>query len=86
MNNDVLKNILIVVLVSMTIFTAFQYGSTLKGKNDLAYSLNQIEGQVAILEKDKEDLLVELKKKKELEEQLNAKLLEFKGYLKTVGK
>jgi chromosome segregation ATPase len=86
MNNDVLKNILIVVLVGMTIFAAFQYGSSLKEKNDLAYTLSQIQGQVAILEKDKEDLSVELKKKKELEGELRAKLSEFKGYLKASKK
>jgi len=82
MNKNILKNSLIALLVAITIFSVFKYLSSLKEKYGLLHSLNQVKEQVVALEKDKQNLLEELEKEKELEAELNTRAAELKGYLK----
>ena len=86
MNKGLVKNILIVFLVSMAIFSIFKYLLSLKEKYDLVNALNQVKEKVAALEKEKQDLLGELKKEKEFEEQLKREISGFKGYLREIGR
>jgi chromosome segregation ATPase len=86
MNKGLVKNILIVLLVSMAIFSIFKYLLSLKEKYDLVNALNQVKEQVAALEKEKQDLLGELKKEKEFKEQLKREVSGFKGYLRASKK
>lgn len=82
MNKGLFKNIFIVLLISITIFSVFKYGSSLKEKYALLNTLNQIKEQVTTLENDKQGLLEKLGEEKELNAQLNGEVSEIKDYLR----
>lgn len=65
-----IKNILIVLLLTITAFSVFKYIWSLKEKYDLLNTLNQAKEQVATLETQRQNLLQDLKKEKELRQQL----------------
>ena len=71
MNKALLKNILIVLLLTIAVFSVFKYTSSLKEKNDLLNTLNQIKEQIATLEKEKQNLSQALEKEKELQRKLS---------------
>ncbi len=76
------KIILIALLVGITIFSVFKYSVTLKEKYDLLKNLNQIKGQVASLELEKQNLLQAIDKEKELEKAFAQENLTLKDELK----
>jgi len=71
MNKALLKNILIVLLLTIAVFCVFKYIASLKEKYDLLNTLNQIKEQVATLEKKEQGLLETLEKEKELQRKLS---------------
>lgn len=82
MNRIVNKNIIIILLLTITLFSIFKYISYLKEKYNLLDSLKQTKEQVALLEQEKQNLLVALEKEKELEKQLAQEKSELKDNLK----
>ncbi|MCK9603924.1 MAG: hypothetical protein M0R66_06180 [Candidatus Omnitrophica bacterium] len=76
------KVILVAILCGITIFSVFKYVSALRQKHELSTTIEQIREQAASLEKERQNLLQTLEKEKQLQEQLNDKILTFKDYLK----
>ena len=70
------KIILTVLLVGITIFSVFKYVAALKEKYDLLKNLNQVKGQVAVLEQA-------IEKERELQKALSQENLTLKDELKT---
>jgi chromosome segregation ATPase len=68
MNKGLLKNILIVLFLTMTVFSIFKYKSVLNEKYELLNTLGQTRDQVAALEKAKQNLLQDIDKRKESEQ------------------
>jgi hypothetical protein len=60
----------------------FKYVSELKAKYMLQDNLAQAQGQIAVLAQEKQNLLQDLKKEKELKEQLELKNSNLKGHLR----
>jgi len=85
-NKELFKNVVIMFLAGITIFSVFKYRSSLKEKYALLNTVNEVKGQVTILEKDRQRLLEDLKKEKELNAQLKGELLEIKRHLKASKK
>ena len=83
MNKTRLKNILLVFLLSVTIFSVFKYILSLKEKYDLSALLNQAKEQAAALENEKQNLLQEIDKEKALQEKLTQENTALKDNLKT---
>ena len=82
MNKEVAKNLVLILLLGITIFSMVRYASELKAKFRLQDTLTQAQGEVASLPQEKQNLLQELGKEKELNEQLAAKNVNFKAHLK----
>jgi chromosome segregation ATPase len=82
MNKPLLKNVLIVVLLTITAFSVFKYTLSLKEKYDLFIALNQAREELTVLEQEKQNLLVDLEKQKGLQEMLSEENSEFKDNLK----
>lgn len=76
------KVVLIAFLVGITIFTGFKYFSALKEKYDLSLNLNQVNSQVAALENEKQSLMQDLDKEKELQKAFSQENLQLKDDLK----
>jgi chromosome segregation ATPase len=86
MKKELLKNILIVLLVALTSFSIFKYVSSLKERYSLLNTLGQIKEQVATLENEKQNLLQEIGKEKELQQKLTRQNSGLKDYLKASRK
>jgi len=71
MNKARLKNILIALLVTLTLFSVFKYIYSIKEKYELLNILNQTKEQAAALENEKQNLLQELEKEKELQQKIS---------------
>lgn len=82
MNKDAVKNIALILLLGITAFSIVRYMSELKARHRLQDSLVQAQGEVAALTQEKQNLLRELGKEKELKEQLALKNISLKGYLR----
>lgn len=82
MNKALLKNILIVLLLTIAVFSGFKYTSSLKEKYDLLNKLHRLEQQMASLEKEKLNLLQEVEKEKELQLKLTQQHSELKALLR----
>ena len=76
------KNIVLILLIGITGFSMVRYISELKEKYRLKESLIQAQGQISVLVQEKQNLLQDLRKEKELKEQLAQKNANLKGYLK----
>ncbi len=74
--------ILVAFLIGITAFSAFRYVASLKEKLDLMSALNQTKEQIAVLESEKQNLLQELEKEKQLQQQLNEENTGLKESLK----
>lgn len=70
MNKPLFKNILIVLLLTITVFSVFKHILALKEKDELSNTLNQVKKQAATLKKEKQNLLETLEKEKELQQKL----------------
>lgn len=86
MNKGLLKNILIVILVTITTFSVFKYFSSLREKYDLLNTLNQTKEQLATLEKQRQNLLQDLEKEKQFQQKLAQENSGLKDYLKASKK
>jgi chromosome segregation ATPase len=85
MERAVPKNVLIaifVLLITITIFSVYKYVSALKEKYELLNALNEIKLQVQILENDKQNLLRDLDKEKQLADKLSQQNTSLKENLK----
>ncbi len=72
MNKEIIKNILIVLLLTIAVFSIFKYKVVLNEKYELSNTLSQVREQAAILEKEKQNLLQDIEKRKGLEQELKA--------------
>ena len=79
------KIIVIVLLVGITLFSVFKYLMTLNEKNGLMKNLNQVKGQVAALELEKENLLQTIDKEKESQKALTEENATLKDELKKLA-
>ena len=62
--------ILVALLVGITIFSVFKYVYTLREKYELLSAINQIKAQLAALEIEKQGLVQDLDKEKQLSQQV----------------
>ncbi|MFA6357500.1 MAG: hypothetical protein WCY09_02400 [Candidatus Omnitrophota bacterium] len=81
MNKNILKNVVLILLIGITAFSMVKYMSELQARYRLKESLIQAEGQIAVLLQDKQNLLQEIEKEKELEKHLLLKNTGLKDYL-----
>lgn len=81
MNKDMLKNAILILLVGITIFSMINYMSELKARYRLREDLNQAQGRITVLVQEKQNLLQDIGKEKELKEQLTLKNTNLKEYL-----
>ena len=82
MNKVVVKNIALILLLVIAAFSMVSYVNELKLRFSLQNSLLQVQGEVAGLIQEKQNLLQELRKEKELKEQLALKNRTLKDYLR----
>ncbi len=82
MNRETVKNIALILLLSITAFSMVRYVSELKARYRLQDNLVQAQGEVAVLTQEKQNLLQELEKEKELNGQLALKNTNLKSYLR----
>ncbi|KPK98909.1 MAG: hypothetical protein AMJ95_02230 [Omnitrophica WOR_2 bacterium SM23_72] len=82
MNKSSFKNVLIGLLIVITAFSAFKYGTSLKEKYDTFIVMNQLKEQLDILEQEKQNLLADLEKGKQLEAQLTEENTALKDNIK----
>jgi len=64
MNKGVFKNIAIILLLSVAIFSMFRYLNELKARCKLQDSLFKAQDEIAVLTQEKQNLLQELGKEK----------------------
>jgi len=65
------KIVVFVLLLSITVFSVYKYISALSGRYELLNALNEIKQQIQVLENDKQSLLLELEKEKQLADKLS---------------
>ena len=82
MNKDKIKNLVIILLFGVTALSMVRYVGELKAKFRLQDSLAQAQGEAVVLTQEKQNLLQELGKEKELNGALAAKNVNLKVYLK----
>lgn len=85
MNRDAVKNITLILLLGITVFSMVKYVSELKTRYALQDKLAQAQGQITVLTQEKQNLLQDLKKEQELKERLELKNAKLKGYLRAGG-
>ena len=82
MNKNALKNIALILLLSIAAFSMVRYVSELKVRYRLQDNLTQAQEELATLAQEKQKLLQELEKEKELKEQMSQKNANLKLHLK----
>jgi uncharacterized protein (DUF3084 family) len=70
MNKGLLKDILIVLLVTIVVFSIYKYKVLLSEKYELLNTLFQVRARAGILEKEKQNLLQDIEKRKGTERKL----------------
>lgn len=85
MNKDAVKNIALILLLGITVFSMVKYVSELRARYRLQDNLVLAQGQITVLAQEKQNLLQDLKKEKEVKEQLELKNAKLKGYLRASG-
>jgi len=70
MNKNSLKNIVLVLLLGVTLFSMVKYVSELNTRYQLQNSLVQARNEIVLIAQEKQNLLQELKKEKDLQEEL----------------
>lgn len=80
-NKGQIKNIVIILLLTITVFSVYKFISSLREKYELLNSLNLTKQQVAALEEEKQNLLQEIEKDKLLQQKLTQQNLGLKEYL-----
>lgn len=76
------KNIVLILLIGITAFSMVRYMSELRGRYRLKEGLIQAQGQIAVLVQEKQNLLQDMEKEKELKEQLAQNNANLKNYLR----
>ena len=82
MNKNTLKNIALILLLGITVFSIIRYVSELKTSYRLQEDLTQAQGKISALVQEKQNLLQELGKERKLKEQLALKNANLKDYLR----
>jgi len=82
MNKDTIKNVALILLLSITVFSMIKYTNELKARYKLQDNLVQVQKEAAALTQEKQKLLQELEKEKELKEQMSQKNANLKLYIK----
>lgn len=85
MHKDAIKNLALILLLGVVVFSMVKYVSELKARLSLQDSLTLARSDIAVLTQEKQNLLQELGKEKEVNQQLTAKNAKFKAYLKASG-
>lgn len=80
MHKDAIKNLALILLLGVVIFSMVKYVSELKTRLSLQGSLTLARSDIAVLTQEKQNLLQELGKEKELNEQLGIKNVRLKAY------
>jgi hypothetical protein len=81
MKKDMVKNVIIAFLAGVLALSVLKYISALQEKFELLQNLTKAREEVAALEDQKQNLLADLGKEKEVNAQLNKKNVELKDYL-----
>jgi len=82
MNKNMIKNIAIILLVGITGFSMVRYISEVRQVYLLRENLNQATIEIAVLNEEKQNLLQDIEKEKQLNGQLTSKNLLYKGNLR----
>jgi len=82
MTKNTIKNIALIMLLSITAFSMFKDVTELQAKNRLQDDLTQVQGEYAVLAKEKQKLMYTLEREKEVKEQLLQKNANLKLNLK----
>jgi len=82
MNKDVIKNLVLVLLSVLTVFSLVRYAGELKTRFQLQDSLAKAQDKITVLTQEKRNLLQDLGKEKKLSQQLAIKSQGLKAYLK----
>lgn len=82
MNKAAVKNTALILLLGVTVFSMVKYASELQARYRLQDDLVLAHGQITVLAQEKQNLLQDLKKEKELKEQLELKNAKLKGCLR----
>jgi hypothetical protein len=82
MNKGVVKNLVIILLLGLTVFSMVRYGSELRERLSLEDTLAKAQGELSVLNQEKQNLLQELGNEKERNESLTAKNANLKAYVK----
>ena len=82
MHKDTIKNLALILLLGIAVFSMVRYVSELKVRFRLQDSLTQAQGDVATLTQQRQNLLQELGKEKELNGQLADKNVKLRAYSK----
>jgi len=86
MDKGLLKNILIIFLLTIAVFSVTKYGIIIKEKSQLTENLNLVKTQLATLEEEKRAFLLELEKEKQQVDMLSQEKIVLKQNLKAVKK
>ncbi|MDD5595945.1 MAG: hypothetical protein PHY94_06885 [Candidatus Omnitrophica bacterium] len=86
MDKGLLKNILIIFLLTVAVFSVVKYGIIIKEKNELTENLNLIKVQLATLEEEKKAFLAQLQEAKQQVDMLSQEKIVLKQNLKAVKK
>jgi len=82
MHKDAVKNIALILLLGITLFSMVKYAGELKAMSRLQDNLILAQDQIAVLAQEKRNLLQDLKKEKEHREQMELKNTKLKGCLR----
>ena len=82
MNKDAIKNLVLILLIGVAVFSMVRYVGELKARFRLQDNLTQTQGDVAALTQEKQNLLQELGKEKELNEHLAVKNVKLRAYVR----
>ena len=82
MNNSAIKNMAIILLFSIAVFSMVRFVSELKAKYRLQDSLVQAQGELVVLNQEKQNLLQELGKEQKVKEQLALSNTKLRDYLR----
>lgn len=86
MNKGLIKNVLIVLLLTIAVFSIVKYAVSLKERHDLELALNQARVQMATqitaLEEEKQNLLQEIQKEKNSQQEIKLQNSKIKVHLR----
>ncbi|MCX5694277.1 MAG: hypothetical protein NT014_03975 [Candidatus Omnitrophica bacterium] len=81
MTKDTIKNLALILLLGITIFSVIRYASELRARFRLEDNLTQAQSEISVLTQQKQNLLQKLEKEQKLNEQLTQRNVNLKAYL-----